>query len=154
MGGHVASETAIIAPDRVAALVLLDASGLPGGPGYPLAVRMAGWPVIGPVLRSLPGRGRVRDRLHNAVYDPQQITEADVDAYYAPLRSAGGTNAFFARMRQPVTEERLARDQIAQATSTIRNVGGPGCHIPYVARLTASARSGPLHWWSPATPIT
>lgn len=110
MGGHVASETAILYPDRVAALVLVDASGLPNSAaGYPLTVRMIGWPVIGPALRALPNRGRVRAGLRNNVYDPTQITEADVDTYYAPLRSAGGTNAFVARMRQTVTEERVAR---------------------------------------------
>jgi len=109
MGGHVASEAAILHRDRVSGLVLVDASGLPGLPGYPLATRMAGWPVIGPLLRALPARGRVRDGLRNAVYDPSQITEADVDAYYAPLRSAGGMNAFIARMHQQVADERGAR---------------------------------------------
>lgn len=109
MGGHVASETAILYPDRVSALVLLDAAGLPGIDGYPLVTRMLGWPVVGPLLRTLPARGRVRDGLRHAVYDPARITEADVDAYYTPLRSAGGTNAFVARMRQHVTEARAAR---------------------------------------------
>jgi pimeloyl-ACP methyl ester carboxylesterase len=109
MGGHVASETAILHRDRVSALVLVDSSGLPGLGRYPLMTRMAGWPVIGPLLRALPARGRVRDGLRSAVYDPSQITDADIDAYYAPLRSAGGMNAFIARMRQPVADERVAR---------------------------------------------
>ncbi len=109
MGGHVASEAAILHGDRVSALVLVDSGGLPGVPGYPLATRAAGWPVIGPLLRALPARGRVRDSLRNAVYDPSQITEADVDAYYAPLRSAGGTNAFIARMHQQVPDDRPTR---------------------------------------------
>lgn len=109
MGGDVASEAAILHPDRVAALVLVDAAGLPGMDGYPLAMRMTGWPVIGPLLRALPARGRVRDGLRHAVYDPTQITETDVDAYYTPLRSAGGTNAFVARMHERASEERAAR---------------------------------------------
>jgi len=54
-------------------------------------------------------RQSVRDGLRNAVYDPSQITEADVDAYYAPLRSASGMNAFIARMHQQVADERVAR---------------------------------------------
>jgi pimeloyl-ACP methyl ester carboxylesterase len=109
MGGSVVSEAAILHRDRVSALVLVDASGLPGLPPHPLAIRMAGWPVIGPLLRALPARGRTRDGLRNAVYDPSQITEADVDAYYAPLRSAGGTNAFIARMHQQVADDRSSR---------------------------------------------
>jgi pimeloyl-ACP methyl ester carboxylesterase len=119
MGGYVASEAAIRYPDRVAALVLVDASGLPGIDGYPLSTRMAAWPVIGPLLRRLPARGRVRDGLRHNVYDPAQITEADVDAYYAPLRSAGGTNAFIARMHERVTEERAARVQTISAPTLV-----------------------------------
>jgi len=106
MGGTVATEVAIRHPERVSALVLLDAGGLPGGPGYPLTTRMAGWPVVGPVLRALPNRGRVRASLQNAVYDPSQITDDEVGAYYEPLRAAGGTNAFFARMHHPPAASR------------------------------------------------
>jgi hypothetical protein len=101
MGGHIATEVAIRYPNRVAALILLGASGLPisGEGGYPLSVRMLGWPVIGPVLRAAMTRGRVRQRLREAVYDPDQITDADVDAFIAPLRSAGGAHALVARLR-------------------------------------------------------
>jgi pimeloyl-ACP methyl ester carboxylesterase len=119
MGGHVASETAILHRDRVSALVLVDSGGLPGIPPYPLATRMAGWPVIGPLLRALPSRGRVRDGLRHAVYDPSQITEADVDAYYAPLRSEGGTNAFVARMHQRAAEDRPARVRTIAAPTLV-----------------------------------
>ncbi len=120
MGGHVASEVAILFPERVSALVLVDASGLPNAAsGYPLAVRMAGWPVIGPVLRAIPNRGRVRASLENAVYDSSRITDADVDAYYAPLRSRGGTNAFFARMKQPVPAERPAQVRTIRAPTLV-----------------------------------
>src|SRR5205809_7955635 len=65
MGGAVATETAIVEPGRVVALVLLGAAGLPEAEtaGPPLSFRMLTWPVIGPVLRALPARGRVRGRL-------------------------------------------------------------------------------------------
>ncbi len=120
MGGYVASETALLFPDRVSALVLVDASGLPEATGgYPLAVRMSGWPVLGPVLRALPARGRVRASLENAVYDPTQVTDADVDAYYAPLRSAGRMNAFVARMKQPTAPERADRVRTIRAPTLV-----------------------------------
>jgi len=109
MGGHVASEVAIRYPDRVGPLVLIDASGLPDGRTYPLSSRMLTWPVIGRALRLLPSRGRVADGLRNAFFDPSLVTEQDIDAYYLPLRSAGGTNAFVARIPQTVPEERVAR---------------------------------------------
>src|SRR3989449_559837 len=60
MGGHVATETAILYPERTAGLVLLGAAGLPEAEreGRPLSLRMLTWPVLGPLLRQLPGRGR------------------------------------------------------------------------------------------------
>ncbi len=118
MGGHVASETAILFPDRVAGLVLIGASGLSNGE-YPLSLRMLGWPVVGPMLRSLPARGLVRKRLEAAVYDPTQVTDADVDAMYAPLRSAGGTNGWLARMQQRVPPDRAERVQTVTAPTLV-----------------------------------
>jgi pimeloyl-ACP methyl ester carboxylesterase len=121
MGGAVATEAAIVQPERVAALVLLGAAGLPEteAGGRPLSFRMLAWPVIGPVLRELPARGRVRTRLREAVYDPSVITDADVDAYYAPLRTVGGANAFLARLRQQTTEDRAARVRTIRAPTLV-----------------------------------
>jgi pimeloyl-ACP methyl ester carboxylesterase len=101
MGGEVATEAAMHDPARVAALVLLDAGGLPEAhaDGVPLSHRMLTWPVIGPVLQRLPVRGRLAARLREAVYDPDTITDTDVDVYYAAFASAGGGNAFLARLR-------------------------------------------------------
>ena len=80
---------------------------------------MLTWPVIGPVLRALPARGRVRSRLREAVYDPSTITETDVDAYYAPLRSEGGTNAFLARLRRNTKEDRSPRVRTIRAPTLV-----------------------------------
>jgi len=121
MGGAVATEAAILRPERVAALVLLGAAGLPEAEvdGRPLSYRVLAWPVIGPVLRELPARGRVRAGLRKAVYDPSIITDADVDAYYAPLRSSGGTNAFLARLDQKTPEDRAARVRTIRAPTLV-----------------------------------
>jgi pimeloyl-ACP methyl ester carboxylesterase len=53
------------------------------------------------------------------VYDPSTVTEADVDAYYAPLRSAGGTNAFLARLRSHGTDDRTARVRTIHAPTLV-----------------------------------
>jgi pimeloyl-ACP methyl ester carboxylesterase len=111
MGGHIATEVAMRYPDRVSALVLIGAAGLPDetATSTPLSMRVLRWPVIGPLVRRLPARDRVRERLRYNVYDPEIVTEADVDAYYAPLHSAGGTNAFLARMGRRVPPDRADR---------------------------------------------
>jgi len=121
MGGLVASEVAIVHPERVSALVLIDAAGIPSKNGYrpPLIARLARWPVLGPVIREIPFRGTLRDGLRDAVYDPNQITEEEVDAYYLPLRTEGGTNAFLARMSQPEAEDRPARIRTIKAPTLV-----------------------------------
>jgi pimeloyl-ACP methyl ester carboxylesterase len=135
MGGHVVTETAMLHPERVSALVLIGAAGLPANNGaYPLALRMAGWPIVGPLLRSLPARGRTRDRLRSAVYDPTQITEADVDAYDAPLRTAGGLTAFVARLHQSVPETRVERVRTIAAPTLVITGDSDRLVPPAVAR--------------------
>ena len=121
MGGAVATEAAMARPERVAALVLLGAAGLPEAEvdGRPLSYRVLAWPVVGPVLRELPARGRIRSGLRKAVYDPSIITDADVDAYYAPLRTSGGTNAFLARLDQKTPAERAVRVRTIRAPTLV-----------------------------------
>mgnify|MGYP001281067373 FL=1 len=113
MGGEVVTELAIAHPERVSALVLLGAAGLPEAEveTVPLLYRLLGWPIVGRVLRAVPSRRFTGDGLRHAVYDPATITAEDVDAYDAPLRTAGGLNAFVARLgrRTPATRaERVA----------------------------------------------
>jgi pimeloyl-ACP methyl ester carboxylesterase len=134
MGGHIASEIAIRYPERTSALVLIGAGGLSGVVGHSFAVRMAGWPVIGPVLRSLPARSRTRAGLRNAVYDPDTITDADVDAYYAPLRTAGGTTAFVARMHQTLPDDREDRVRTIAAPTLVISGDTDRLVPPAVAR--------------------
>jgi pimeloyl-ACP methyl ester carboxylesterase len=110
MGGHVASEVAILFRSRVSALVLIGASGLQSGPPadreLPMAFRIANWPVVGPLVRALPSRPIVANGLRDAVFDASTITEADVDAYYAPLRTKNGLVAFLRRTSLPIDEDR------------------------------------------------
>jgi pimeloyl-ACP methyl ester carboxylesterase len=115
MGGYVASETAILFPARVDALVLLAAAGLDlenaEAADLPLSMRIATMPVIGPVVRALPARAVVADALSKSVFDPSSITDEDVDAYYLPLRTKNGLAAFLRRSNQRVEPDR--RDLVA-----------------------------------------
>jgi pimeloyl-ACP methyl ester carboxylesterase len=116
MGGHVASDVAILYPARVAALVLIDASGLRAEDGSvgepPLAMRIATWPLVGALVRALPARSLVAGALRHAVYDPATVTDADVDAYYLPLRTPNGMLAFLRSKSHPLDPE---RDELVSA---------------------------------------
>jgi pimeloyl-ACP methyl ester carboxylesterase len=138
MGGQVVAETAILAPDRVAGLVLLDAAAPDPEPSdAPLSTRMLAWPVVGPLLRQLPARDRVAERLREIVYDPDRITDVDVDVYYAALRSRGGTRAYL-RGLEPRIPPGWA-DQVAKITAPTLVVSGDSDHVvpPATARRWA-----------------
>lgn len=100
MGGEIASEVAILFPRRVSALILIAASGLPAQPSAqePLAIRLARMPLVGSLMAKMPARALIRASLRDAVFFPETITEADVAAYYLPLRTKGGMTAFLTRL--------------------------------------------------------
>lgn len=108
MGGEVASEVAALYPRRVAGLVLIAASGLPADQPaeMPFALRAARWPGAGTLLSWLPLRPILAATLRDAYYDPALLTDGDIDAYVAPLRSRNGTVAFLTRMRAGDTLDR------------------------------------------------
>ena len=135
MGGYVATGVAIRHPERVGALVLLDAAGLPEAEANlrPLLFRMIAWPIVGPVLQQLSSRRFTGNGLRHAVADPSIVTEADVDAYDAPLRTAGGMRAFVARMKQYAGPERAKQ----VATITAPTLILTGDQDPLIPPLTA-----------------
>jgi hypothetical protein len=67
--------------------------------------------------------------LRDAYYDPTLVTDADVDAYYAPTRSRNGLTAFLARMRRDTTLDR---------SGIVRGIRAPTLII--LGRSTASYR--------------
>lgn len=83
MGGAIAAEAALMRPDRVRGLVLVDAAGL--GVRWPFMLRVARWPIVGALFNGLRGRSATA-RILKALYaDPSRITNQDVDQYYAPV---------------------------------------------------------------------
>ncbi len=83
MGGAIAADAALARPDRVRGLVLVDAAGL--GVRWPFMLRVARWPIIGPIFDHLRGRGAT-GRILRAIYaDGSRVTEQDIDQYYAPI---------------------------------------------------------------------
>src|SRR6266511_189961 len=92
MGGEIALNVALINPQRVAGLILIDSGGVkvPGSgslaPGYLLI------PVVGRVLTalSLTSDKLVRQGLEKSFYDRSKVTEERVATYYRPLQTRGG----------------------------------------------------------------
>lgn len=83
MGGAIAADAALAQPDRVKGLVLVDAAGL--GVRWPFMLRVARWPIVAPLFDHLRGRSAT-GRILRAMYgDGSQVTQQDVDQYYAPV---------------------------------------------------------------------
>jgi pimeloyl-ACP methyl ester carboxylesterase len=91
MGGEVSLNLALLDPQRVAGLILIDSGGVrvEGGslaPGYlfiPVAGRML-------AALALTSDRLVRQGLEKSFYDPSKITEERVATYYRPLRTRAG----------------------------------------------------------------
>jgi pimeloyl-ACP methyl ester carboxylesterase len=83
MGGAIAAEVALEHPARVRGLVLVGSAGL--GVREPIIFRMGRWPVLGPVVLALRGRGLTERLLKSSYADPRKVSPADVDQYYAPV---------------------------------------------------------------------
>jgi pimeloyl-ACP methyl ester carboxylesterase len=92
MGGEIALNVALLNPQRIAGLILIDSGGVevPGSgslaPGYLLI------PVVGRVLTALTltSDKLVRQGLEKSFYDRSKVTEERVATYYRPLQTRGG----------------------------------------------------------------
>jgi pimeloyl-ACP methyl ester carboxylesterase len=95
MGGSVAWQLALHHPDRVNALVLLDAAGFPNEKppaDIPLAFRILKYRLGRALLRNIDNRPLIEEGLKIDVYDKSLITPAFVDRW-AELQRAPGHRA-------------------------------------------------------------
>jgi len=92
MGGAVATLVAGRSPERVSALVLVDAAGFLEEGDRPWILRLANTAPGGAVFERLPVRRRmVRLSLRQVFHDPALVTEERFDEYLAPLQRPGAT---------------------------------------------------------------
>jgi pimeloyl-ACP methyl ester carboxylesterase len=92
MGGGAAWQLAVRHPDRLNALILVDAAGFPNEkpPGeIPLAFRILQYPIGRAFLRNIDNRPLIEDGLKTDVYDKSVITPAFVDRWAEFQRAPG-----------------------------------------------------------------
>lgn len=117
MGAQIAVEVALAEPDRVSGLALLDASGL--GIRYPLLLRVARWPVVGRMAAGLRNRWLTTRILRSLYADPDNVTAAVVDQYYAPVAEPDFGRAVRAVLREYRFDALRGRDLIMRAPTLV-----------------------------------
>ena len=100
LGGEVAWRTAVLAPQRVDRLVLVDASGPAFTPQVvPPGFQFARLPVINRLGEHLLPRSMVRASVHSVYGDPSRVSEAVVDRYFEITLREGNRRALNERLR-------------------------------------------------------
>ena len=91
MGGGVAWQYALAHPERLSALVLVDAAGWPMPPpkDLPLAFRILQYRIGRWALAHIDNRPLISEGLRTDVYDPAVITEPFIDRWAEFQRAAG-----------------------------------------------------------------
>ena len=106
LGGEVAWRTALLAPERVAALVLVDASGPRFVPeAVPLGFAIARVPLVNRLSEWVLPRGVVAQSVASVYGNPAKVTPALVDRYFALALRAGNRRALAQRIAVVVQGE-------------------------------------------------
>lgn len=102
MGGGVAWRYAVKHPERLAALILVDASGqpMPKGSSPPLGFRLARIPIARDILATVTPRGLIDSSFKQSVSNQAIATPAMVDRYWELLLYPGNRRATVQRFGQ------------------------------------------------------
>ncbi len=118
LGGEVAWRTAVLAPARVASLVLVDAAGPAFTPiSMPLGFRLARTPVLNRVTEFALPRELVAQSVADVYADPSRIKPELIDRYHELTLRSGNRRALVQHMQHLVNGEGAERiRQITQPT--------------------------------------
>lgn len=101
LGGYVAWATAVLHPQRVDRMILIDAAGYPyQSQAVPLAFRIARTPLLNVLMRDVLPRSVVESSLRDVYGDPSRVTPDLVDRYFDLATRAGNRAALVARFDQ------------------------------------------------------
>lgn len=103
MGGHVAWVYAHKHPEKLAGLVLVDASGQPKpeSQDLPLGFRIAQTPFLRDIMLYVTPRSMVEEGLRKSVTNAAVVTPANIDRYWELLRYPGNRQATIDRFSTP-----------------------------------------------------
>lgn len=97
LGGAIAMQVAVEAPERVATTTLVDSAGF--GRHVNAGLRLLGIPGLGRALLRAPGEQRARLQLRTQFHDPALVTEERVALKTAHSQREGAADAFAAVAR-------------------------------------------------------
>jgi pimeloyl-ACP methyl ester carboxylesterase len=107
LGGGIAWQAALAHPERVSALVLVDASGAPAADvvaaastaprSVPIGFRLARMSWAAPVLQRVLPRGVIESSLRNVYGDPSKVSTELVDRYFDLATREGNRAALMSR---------------------------------------------------------
>ncbi len=143
MGGWVSAHYALAHPEKLTALILVDAGGAPNSDpkSTPIGFKIARMPVIKELVRYITPRSVIEKSIHQTLSNDSIVDEKMIDRYWELIRYPGNREATgirFAAARVPFDQAKLA----ALKTPTLVMWGEEDQLIP----VTAS------HWFTAAIP--
>ncbi|MCK5874139.1 MAG: alpha/beta hydrolase [Alcanivoracaceae bacterium] len=115
LGGQIAMETALQAPARAAALVLVDSGGYPfEAQSMPIGFKIAQIPAFAPLMNRLLPRSMIESSVESVYGNPSKITPELVDRYYELTLREGNRAALVKRFQNV-----FAREDARQRASTL-----------------------------------
>ncbi len=119
-GGNLAWELAVAAPDRVAGLILVDASGYPlQSTSVPIGFRLARLPVLTRLFERVLPRSVVESSVRNVYGDPSRVTAELVDRYYELTLRAGNRRALGLRFADAPSGARAEKIRAVRAPTLV-----------------------------------
>jgi len=117
MGGGIAAQFAEEHPDRLTALILVDAGGMPVkmGEKIPLAFQIARMPVLNQLVLHITPRSLAEEGLNKAIVHKEIITDKMIDTYWDFARMEGTRVATLERFSTPWST--YVRDHIRSITA-------------------------------------
>ena len=101
LGGYVSWATAVLYPNRVSKLILVDASGYRFQPeSVPLAFKLAQHPLASLLLKDVLPKSLVADSVRNVYGNPDLVSDELVGRYYDLSLREGNRSALKARFKQ------------------------------------------------------